>query len=156
MFKKSFAAVIFSFIMILSMGTGAFAQSETIIETVPHYSIEENMSDEVKAAIEDINRTNTKIEAEIAKNQVKADQLYEEYLSKLGKEADSQKQEELTAKYEKQITKLITDLQVKAEKMTLKGMEKAEAAGIEAEIAFVDVKFGDRTALIDPIIVVSW
>ncbi len=62
----------------------------------------------------------------------------------------------MSAKYEEQITKLIVDLQVKAEKMTVKGMEKAAAAGLKVEMAYVDVQFGDRYALIDPIVVVSW
>lgn len=45
---------------------------------------------------------------------------------------------------------------MKAEKMTVKGMEKAAAAGLKVEMAYVDVQFGDRYALIDPIVVVSW
>ena len=97
-----------------------------------------------------------KIEAEIAKDQEKADELYSQYTSKLAKETDVNKQEKLTAKYEEQITKLIVNLQEKAEKMTVKGMDKAAAAGLTVDMVYVDIKFGDRYALIDPIIVVAW
>ena len=156
MFKKSIAAVIFSFIMILSMGTGAFASGIPVVDDVPFQNIEDNMTEEEKEAVDDVNKVNEKIEAEIAKNQEKADKLYTQYLEKLAKETDVKKQEKLTAKYEEQITKLITKLQEKAEKMTVKGMDKAVAAGLTVDMVYVDIKFGDRYALIDPIIVVAW
>lgn len=156
MFKKSIAAVALAFMMILSIGNGAFASEIKIIDQVPSYSYQEGMSVDELQAIEEVNKVNAKIEAEIAKNQEKADKLYAQYTAKLAKETDAKKQAQLTAKYEEQITKLIVDLQVKAEKMTVKGMEKATAAGLEVEMVYVDVQFGDRYALIDPIIVVAW
>lgn len=156
MFKKSIAAVIFSFIMILSMGTGAFASEISVVESVPFHSFDDSMTEEQKEAIADVNKVNEKIEAEIAKNQEKADKLYAQYTKKLAKETDVNKQEKLTAKYEEQITKLITKLQEKAENMTVKGMDKAAAAGLKVDMVYVDIKFGDRYALIDPIIVVAW
>lgn len=156
MFKKSIAAVIFSFIMILSMGTGAFASDISVVDDVPFQNIDDSMTEAEKEAIADVNKVNAKIEAEIAKNQEKADKLYSQYTAKLAKETDVNKQAKLTAKYEEQITKLIVNLQEKAEKMTVKGMDKASAAGLTVKMVYVDVKFGDRTALIDPIIVVAW
>ncbi|WP_404334983.1 hypothetical protein [Planococcus rifietoensis] len=156
MFKKSIAAVIFSFIMILSMGTGAFASEIEVVDGVSYETINETMSPEVQKAIKDINKVNEKIEAEIAKNEEKAAKLYARYEAELEKETDLEKKAELTAKYEEQITKLITKLQEKAEKMTEKGIEKADKAGIETNIVLVEGFFGDRTALIDPIVVVSW
>lgn len=156
MFKKSITAVIFSFIMILSMGTGAFASEISVVESVPFHNFEDSMTVEEKEAIADVNKVNAKIEAEIAKNQEKADKLYTQYTEKLAKEKDVNKQEKLTAKYEEQITKLITKLQEKAENMTVKGMDRATAAGLTVDMVYVDIQFGDRTALIDPIVVVSW
>jgi hypothetical protein len=156
MFKKSIAAVALAFMMILSIGTGAFASEIKIIDEVPSYGYQEGMSVDELEAIEEVNKVNAKIEAEIGKNQEKADKLYTQYTVKLAKETDAKKQAQLTAKYEEQITKLIVDLQVKAEKMTVKGMEKATAAGIKVEMVYVNVQFGDRSALIDPIVVVSW
>ncbi|MFC4713366.1 hypothetical protein [Planococcus dechangensis] len=156
MFKKSIAAIALAFMMILSICNGAFASEVKIVDEVPSYSYQEGMSVDVVKAIEEVNKVNAKIEAEIAKNQEKADKLYTQYTAKLAKETDVEKQAQLTAKYEEQITTLIADLQVKAEKMTVKGMAKATAAGLEVEMVYVDVQFGDRSALIDPIIVVAW
>ncbi|MBT2582760.1 DUF3450 domain-containing protein [Planococcus sp. ISL-109] len=156
MFKKSIAAIALSVMMILSFGTGAFAADVTIVSEVPKQEIVSSMSDDVIAAIEDVNKVNVKIEAEIAKNQERADKLYNQYEKKLAKETDAEKQEQLTAKYEKQISDLIFKLQEKAERMTVKGIEKAEAAGLTVDMVYVDIKFGNKNALIDPIVVVSW
>lgn len=156
MFKKSFAAVIFSFIMVLSMGTGAFASGIKVVDDVPYQGIEPTMTEEVQEALGDINKVNAKIEAEIVKNEEKAAMLYDRYTVELEKETDLEKRAELNAKYEEQITKLITKLQEKTEKMTEKGIEKATKAGIITEIVLVEGFFGDRTAKIDPIVVVSW
>lgn len=156
MFKKSIAAAIFSLLMVLSATTGAFASEVKVVDEVPYQQIEADMTQEVQKAIAEINKVNAKIEAEIAKNEEKAAKLYSQYEAKLEKETDAKKQQQLTEKYEEQITKLIVKLQEKAENMTGKGIEKAEAAGITAEIVYVKGFFGDRYADIDPIVVVSW
>ena len=156
MFKKSIAAVALAFMMILSIGNGAFASEIQVVENVPYQNLDDSMSPELQAAIADVNNVNAQIEAEILKNQEKADKLYTQYTAQSAKETDAKKQAQLAAKYEEQITKLIVDLQVKAEKMTVKGIEKAANAGLEVKMVYVDIKFGDRQALIDPIVVVSW
>jgi len=156
MFKKSIAAVAFSFLMILSLGTGAFAEELLVVSEVPYYEIEEGMSAEVQAAIKDINSVNAKIEAEIVKNQEKAAELHEEYINQLASEEDEAEQAKLTADYEEEIAQLIKALQKKAEEITLEGIKDATESGIVADIVLVEEDFADKTAKIDPIIVVSW
>lgn len=156
MFKKSIAAVTFSFLMILSLANGAFAEELLVVSEVPYYEIEEGMSAEVQAAITDINSVNAKIEAEIVKNQEKASELHAEYISKLASEEDEAKQAELTANYEEEISQLIKALQKKAEEITLEGIKDATESGIVADIVLVEEDFADKTAKIDPIIVVAW
>ncbi len=156
MFKKSFAAVIFSFLMVLSLVTPASAQEDDAVQGVPYYDIEAGMSNDIQAAIEDVNKVNAKIEAEIVKTQEKAERVYSDYITKLANEKDAKKQQKLTASYEKEISKMISKLQEKAEKITLAGVQKAEAAGLTVDVILIDVQFGDRTAKVDPIVVVSW
>ncbi|AUD14850.1 hypothetical protein CW734_15740 [Planococcus sp. MB-3u-03] len=67
MLKKSIAAVTLSFLMILSLANGAFAEELLVVSEVPYYEIEEGMSEEIQAAIKDINSVNARIEAEIVK-----------------------------------------------------------------------------------------
>lgn len=156
MFKKSIAAVTLSFLMILSLANGAFAEELLVVSEVPYYEIEEGMSEEIQAAIKDINSVNAKIEAEIVKNQEKAAELHEEYVNNLASEEDEAKQAELTANYEEEIAQLIKALQKKAEEITLEGIERATASGVVADIVLVEEDFADKTAKIDPIVVVSW
>ncbi|AUD14849.1 hypothetical protein CW734_15735 [Planococcus sp. MB-3u-03] len=82
--------------------------------------------------------------------------MHEKYINKLASEEDVAKQAELTADYEEEIAQLIKALQKKAEEITLEGIEKATASGIVADIVLVEEDFADKTAKIDPIIVVSW
>ncbi|MDE4085457.1 hypothetical protein PO902_10510 [Planococcus maritimus] len=156
MFKKSIAAITLSFLMILSLANGAFAEELLVVSEVPYYEIEEGMSEEIQAAIKDINSVNAKIEAEIVKNQEKAAELHEEYINNLASEEDEAKQAELTANYEEEIAQLIKALQKKAEEITLEGIKDATKSGIVADIVLVEEDFADKTAKIDPIIVVSW
>ncbi|MDE0582406.1 hypothetical protein ON064_05015 [Planococcus sp. A6] len=156
MFKKSIAAVTFSFLMILSLVPGVSAEELLVVSEVPYYEIEEGMSAEVQEAIREINSVNARIEAEIVKNQEKASELHAEYISKLASEEDEAKQAELTANYEEEISHLIKALQKKAEEITLEGIKDATESGIEADIVLVEEDFADKTAKIDPIVVVSW
>ena len=63
---------------------------------------------------------------------------------------------EIVLEYEEKITDLISKLDVKTQRMTQKGIEKAEKSGLVVEIEWIPVQFADRTAMIDPIRVMNW
>ncbi|MGH2316568.1 hypothetical protein ACRC6Q_02315 [Planococcus sp. SE5232] len=153
MFKKSLVAVLFSLIMAMVLGTSAFAAED--FQPIKYYNAEEVTPEIAKALIE-VEETNAKIFNEIEKAVVKYEKMHDKYNEELIKHQDSAKQAKLTANYEKKSDELISQLKVKTEKMTLKGIEKAEKAGLVVEMYFVDVKFADRTEAIDPILVVGW
>lgn len=156
MFKKSITMFSLVFLMFLSMGMGAFADDLTVVEEMPYYEVETGMSEEIQVAIADINQVNAQIEAEITAAQAAAATLYANYQSNLAAEENTAAKAQLTAQYETEITSLISQLQLTAQQITLAGIERSNAAGIQSEIAFVDTLFGDRNAKIDPIIVVGW
>ena len=142
--KKSIIALFFSMIFALVLDTsGAFAEEAT-------------MSEEVAKALEEIEETNAKIYEEIGKAQEKSQELYDQKLIDLGKEKEAEKREEIEAKYEEEVVKLIGDLFEKTQQMTHNGIEKAAEAGVRAEVEWVTVKFADREAEIDPIRAVGW
>ncbi|WP_142826795.1 hypothetical protein [Planococcus soli] len=153
MLKKSLIAVLFSLIMALGMGTSVFAESNN--EAID-YEITNEMTPEVAKAITEVNKTNDKIYAEINKAVDKSEKMYAKYQEQKSKHQDPAKLDKLTKDYEKKSAKLISDLKVKTEKMTLKGIEKAEKAGLDVAIEFVPIEFADRTELIDPIVVIAW
>lgn len=153
MLKKSLIAVLFSLIMALVMGTNVFAESNN--EAIK-YDVTNEMTPEIAKAITEVNKTNDKIYAEINKAVDKSEKMYAKYQEQKSKNPDPAKLAQLTKDYEKKSDKLINNLKEKTEKMTLKGIKKAEKAGLKVEIEFVPIKFPDRTELIDPIVVVGW
>lgn len=153
MLKKSLIAVLFSFIMALGLGTSVFAENNN--EAVK-YEVTNEMTPEIAKAITEVNKTNEKIYEEINKAVAKSEKMYAKYLQDKSKHQGKAKLAKLTKEYEKKSDKLISDLKVKTEKMTLKGIKKAEKSGLVVEIEFVEINFADRTELIDPILVVGW
>lgn len=145
MLKKSMVALFLSLVFALSLGTsGAFAEEAT-------------MSEEVAKALEEIEKTNAKIYEEIESAVNKSYDLYDTKLVDLGKEEDGEKRQEIEAKYEEEIEKLIYDLDMKTQQMSQDEVEKAaEKAGLEVEIYWITVQFADREALIDPLRAVGW
>ncbi|RNF39680.1 hypothetical protein [Planococcus salinus] len=143
MFKKGVMAFGVSLALILSAGAPGFAAGA---ET----------NQEVEKALSGIEKTNNKIDFEIEKNESKADRFYAHYKNKSTLEKNSAKQERLQVKYQQKRDKLIADLRVKAEKMTVKEISKASKAGVETEIYLTPGQFGDVEALIDPIRVIGW
>lgn len=144
MLKKSLWAVVCSMVFALVLGTsGAFAADAT-------------MSKEVEKALEQVEKTNSKIYEEIDKAVKKSQQMYDKYQKDLAKESNTEKQADITAKYEEKITDLISKLDVKTQHMTKKGIEKAEKSGLTVEIEWIPVQFADRVAMIDPIKVMDW
>ncbi|MBT2569893.1 hypothetical protein [Planococcus sp. ISL-110] len=153
MLKKSLVAVLFSFIMALGLGTSVFAENTN--EAVK-YDVTNEMTPEIAEAIAEVNETNEKIYEEINKAVAKSEKMYAKFLEEKSKHQDEAKQAKLTEDYEGKSDKLISNLKVKTEKMTLKGIEKAEKAGLSVEIEWVLIKFADREELIDPMVVVGW
>lgn len=144
MLKKRLWAVLFSMVFALILGTsGAFAAEAT-------------MSDDVVKALAEVENTNAKIYEEIEKAQQKSHELYAKKLEDLGKVTGAAKSAEIEAKYEEEITKLISDLDLKTQQMTRDGIEKAAEAGLLVEVEWILVQFADREAWIDPIRVLSW
>lgn len=144
MLKKSLWAVLLSMVFALILGTsGAFAAEAT-------------MSEDVAKALEEVEETNNKIYEEIEKAQQKSNELYTKKLEELGKETDAGKTAEIEAKYEEEIVKLISDLDLKTQQMTRDGIEKASEAGLLVEVEWILVQFADREAWIDPIKVMDW
>lgn len=144
MMKKSMVAVLFSMIFALILGTtGAFAA-------------ESAMSADIEKALEQVAKTNDEIYKEIEKAQEKSYKMYDKKVSDIEKEKDAEKILRIEMKYEEEITALIAKLDKKTQKMTRKGIEKAEKAGLTVEVEWVSVQFADRTAMIDPIKVIDW
>lgn len=153
MLKKSLIAVLFSFIMVLGMGMNVFAESNN---EALKYEVTNEMTPEIAKAITEVNKTNDKIYDEINKAVEKSEKMYAKYQKDKSKYKDAAKQAKLTKEYEKKSAKLINDLKEKTEKMTLKGIGKAEKSGLIVAIEFVPIEFADRTELIDPIVVIAW
>ncbi|WP_152602426.1 hypothetical protein [Planococcus sp. CAU13] len=142
--QKSLLALLFSVIFALVLGTsGAFAaESEPDKETL--------------SALENVEKTNAKILKEIEKAVEKSYDLYDVYQKDLARESDEKRQADLTAKYEEDITALISKLDIRTQDITRKGIGKAEKSGLTVEVELVPVQFADRIALIDPIKVIGW
>ncbi|MDJ0330103.1 hypothetical protein [Planococcus sp. S3-L1] len=153
MFKKNLIAALFALLLVIGMGTTGFANNN--VQSV-EYGITEDMTPEIAKAIADVNSTNAKIYVEINKAIDKSEKMYAKYQKDISKQPNLVRQAELTKKYGERSDKLISDLKEQTEKMTLKGIEKAERAGLEVEIELVSITFADRTEKIDPIVVVSW
>ncbi|OHX53652.1 hypothetical protein BB776_01705 [Planococcus salinarum] len=146
MFKKYSITVLFSLLLIFTAFTGGgFAETA-----------EQPMSPETAEALADVYEVNAEIYKEIAKVQVKAEKMYADYLAEVAKTEDASKQAEAWEKYDLKVDSMIADLKLKTEAMTLKGMEKAEEAGLTVEMEWVTVRFADREADIDPIKVIDW
>ncbi|MGK7376806.1 hypothetical protein ACSFXN_03120 [Planococcus sp. 1R117A] len=144
MFKKSLIAAFVAMMVIMMISTSAFASEKTI------------MTPEIAQAFTDVETVNAKIYSEVAKAQEKAERMYTKYLEDFANEDDVAKQAELTSKYNEKINKLIAKLDSKTQEITRKGAEKATAGGITVEVEWVLFQFGDRSALIDPLIVIGW
>ncbi|CEG21624.1 hypothetical protein BN1080_00537 [Planococcus massiliensis] len=140
MFKKGFVALLLSVLLAVMVGTTAFAEEAVI-------------TPEIAQALSEVEQVNAEIYGEIAKGQVLADQLYEEYLLAVNEAGETA---QLKADYEKKLTKIISEVDVKTQEITRHGVEKARESGLNVEIEWIPVQFADRIALIDPIRVVSW
>ena len=146
MFKKYSITALFSLLLIFTaFTTGGFAETT-----------EPGMSPETAEALAEVYKVNAEIYAEIAKVQVKTEEMYAEYLADVANTTDAKKQTEAWNKYDVKVDAEIANLYTKTESMTLKGVEKAEAAGLEVEVELILVQFADREAWIDPIRVLSW
>ncbi|HSJ36711.1 MAG TPA: hypothetical protein VK945_00685, partial [Planococcus sp. (in: firmicutes)] len=120
MLKKYSIAALFSLLLILAAFTsGGIAQTP-----------EPAMSPETAEALAEVYKVNAEIYAEIAKVQVKTEKMHVDYLADVAKTTDVKKQAEAWEKYDLKVDATIADLSTKTETMTLKGMEKAEAAGL--------------------------
>ncbi|WP_422124236.1 hypothetical protein DHX103_05295 [Planococcus sp. X10-3] len=146
MLKRYSIAALISLLLIFTAFTGGgFAQ-----ETEP------DMSPEIEEAILKVKKVNEKIDEEILKVQVKAEKMEAKFLADQAKTSDVEKHQKAWTKYDEKLDAEIAKLQVKAETITSKGIDKAEAAGLEVEIEFIFIKFADREAEIDPIRVLGW
>lgn len=153
MFKKSLIAVLFSFIMAIVLGTSAFAVNNG---EVLKADVTTEMTPEIASALSEVESTNAKIHAEIDKAVAKSEKMHTKFLEQQAKQTDPAKQAKLKADYDKKYNELIADLKTKAEKMTLKGIEKAEKAGLIVAIELVEVPFPKGPEWIDPIVVIAW
>lgn len=144
MLKKSVLTILFSVILAFVASTSAFAS-----EVDP-------ITPEIEQALIDIELTNAEIYSEIEKAQEQSYKLYDDYIVKLEKAKNDEETLEITAKFDEKMKKLISDLDQKTQEMTRKGVEKANAAGVQVEIEWVPVQFADRVALIDPMKVIGW
>lgn len=144
MLKKSLVALMIFMLFAMMAGTSVFAESS------------ETPGPEVAKALTDVEKTNDKIYAEIDQAQVKAEEMYAKYTEDFKKETNVEKQQKLTAEYNEKVTDLIAKLDIKTQLMTHQGAEKATEAGVEVDIVWIPVRFADRIAMIDPIIVISW
>ena len=144
MFKKSLVAVMLFVLFVVMAGTPVFAAEEAAI------------SPEIAQGLTEIENVNAEIYAEIAKAQLEAQNMYDQYRDEYYAAKDAETKAALTAKYDKEVTALIHELDMKTREMTRIGVENATAAGITVEIEWVPVQFPDRVALIDPLQVVGW
>lgn len=144
MLKKSLMALMIFMLFAMMAGTSVFAESN------------ETPSPEVAKALTDVEKTNDKIYEEIDQAQVKAEEMYAKYTEDFKKETNVEKQQQLTNKYNEKVTDLIAKLDIKTQLMTHQGVEKATQAGVQVDIVWIPVRFADRIAMIDPIIVISW
>ncbi|QHJ70243.1 hypothetical protein [Planococcus halotolerans] len=146
MLKKYSITALFSLLLIFAAYTGGgFAETT-----------EPAMSPETATALAEVYKVNNEIYAEIAKVQVKAENMYADYLAEAAKTTDAQKKAEAWNKYDVKVEAEIADLSSKTQAMTLKGMEKATAAGLTVEMEWIQVQFADRVRMIDPIKVMDW
>ena len=146
MLKKYSITALFSLLLIFTAFTvGGFAETT-----------EPAMSPETATALAEVYKVNNEIYAEIAKVQVKAEEMYAEYLVEDAKTTDSHKKAEAWNSYDVKVEAEIAKLQEKTEAMTNSGIEKARAAGLTVEMELIPVQFADRERLIDPIKVIDW
>lgn len=153
MFKKSLIAVLFSFIMAMVLGASAFAADNG---EVAKFDAAKETTPEIVAALLEVESTNAKIYVEIEKAVAKSEKMHTKFFEQQAKQTDPAKQAKLKADYDKKYDKLIADLKTKTEKMTLKGIEKAEKAGLIVAIELVEIPFPEGPEMIDPILVVGW
>lgn len=142
--KKSVLTILFSVLLAFVASTSAFA-SEV-----------EPITPAIEKALVEIEQTNAEIYSEIEKAQEQSYKLYDDYIVELEKAKNDEEASEITAKFDRKMKKLISDLDLKTQEMTRKGVEKASAAGVQVEIEWIPVQFADRVALIDPMKVVGW
>ena len=144
MFKKSLVAVMLFVLLAVMASTPVFATGEA------------TMSPEIAQGLTEIENVNAEIYAEIAKAQLEAQNMYDQYRNEYYAAKDAETKAALTAKYDEEVTALIHELDMKTREMTRIGVENATAAGITVEIEWVPVQFPDRVALIDPMKVIDW
>ncbi|ANU14323.1 hypothetical protein B481_2518 [Planococcus halocryophilus Or1] len=153
MFKKGLIIALFSVIMTMGMGTTVLAE----INVPPvEYDTSKEMTAEIAAIIESIEKANVKIYTEIDKVQVKTNEMYKNYLEELKATQGEAQKVALWEKYDSKITEEIKNLDMKTQSITKKEVEKARIAGVTVEVVWITVKFADREAKIDPMVGVGW
>ncbi|MGM0838052.1 MAG: hypothetical protein ACQEV7_18095 [Bacillota bacterium] len=147
---KKIIALIFTAILMLGISSPVFASEEK----------------DIAKALEMIEQTNLEIEKKIEKGVTKSDKLYAEYLLDIQKLEEDKKLEkdlkkktelndEITAKYNKKLDKIIVKVYDETLEMSAKTIKKAAELGVEAECSWVLVRFADRWEWIDPVRVVG-
>ncbi|OZM56656.1 hypothetical protein CIB95_10550 [Lottiidibacillus patelloidae] len=135
---KKILVVMFSVLLMFTASNTAFAGE------VSNYQL----------ALQLIDQTNQDIDNKINKGVEKADKLQQEYLEAI-KTANESEIEELTAKYENELTKIIEGVFYETLKMSTKTIGEAYDLGVLAECSWKLVRFADREVLIDPITVIG-
>ncbi|EGA88807.1 hypothetical protein GPDM_13166 [Planococcus donghaensis MPA1U2] len=153
MFKKGLIVAILSVLMTMGMGMNVLAE----INVPPvEYDTSKEMTPEIAAIIESIEKANVKIYTEIEKVQVETNEMYKNYLEELKVTQSEAQKAALWEKYDSKINEKIKSLDMKTQSITKKEVEKAEIAGVTVEVVWITVQFADREAQIDPMVGVGW
>lgn len=144
MFKKNVIAAIITVMLTVMLGTSAFAAGDT------------SVTPEIAQGLSEIEQVNNEIYAEIAEAQGEATELYADYLADYASAYGAEAKAASWAKYDEKVSALILKLDMKTREMTRVGVENANAAGINVAIEWIPVKFPDRVAMIDPMVVIGW
>ncbi|ANU22131.1 hypothetical protein [Planococcus donghaensis] len=153
MFKKGLIVAILSVLMAMGMGMNVLAE----LNVPPvEYDTSKEMTPEIAAIIESIEKANVKIYTEIYKVQGETNSLYKKYLEDLEATQDETQKAMLWKKYDEKINEMIKSLDAKTQSITKKEVEKAKSAGVTVEVVWITVQFADREANIDPMVGVGW
>ncbi|MGB6409516.1 MAG: hypothetical protein WBF39_18730 [Planococcus donghaensis] len=153
MFKKGLIVAILSVLMAMGMGMNVLAE----INVPPiEYDTSKEMTPEIAAIIESIEKANVKIYTEIEKVQVETNEMYKNYLEELKVTQGEAQKAALWEKYDSKINEKIKSLDMKTQSITKKEVEKAGIAGVTVEVVWITVQFADRQAQIDPMVGVGW
>lgn len=153
MFKKGLIVALLSVVM--AMGVGINVLAEINVPPV-EYDTTKEMTPEIAAIIESIEKANVKIYTEIDKVQGETNKMYMKYLEELEAAQNEGQKAALWEKYDSKINEKIKSLDLKTQSITIKEVEKAEVAGVTVEVVWITVQFADREAKIDPMVGVGW